>query len=109
MCILAAASKSSPTASTPLSQPRALLDHCWQDYFCVCAISWHFSTWKSTVLARGSWKKELCENGNEGSASPKHSEILSQACRSQEVLKNKKGGILFISLLQSYTLGYMRY
>lgn len=40
-------------------------------------------------------------NGHEGSADPKHSEILSQACRSHESFKNRKGGILFISLLQS--------
>lgn len=31
--------KQSQTA-TPLSQPRAVLDHAWQDYFCDCAMSW---------------------------------------------------------------------
>lgn len=39
----------------------------------------------------------MCDNGNDGSASPKHSEILSWAVRSHKVFKNKKGSISFNS------------
>lgn len=53
------------------------------------------------MLPQGSWEKGLCDKGNEGSTNPKHSEIPSQAWGSHEVFKNQKGGILFISLLQS--------
>lgn len=54
-------------------------------------------------------EKGLCDNENDGGASPKHSQILSWAGRSHKVFKNKKGSICFNSCCSLNLSGTLRY
>lgn len=69
----------------------------------------HSSTWKIPILSEGSWKKELCESGKEGSVSTKQTEIMSQATevmRSLGKKKKKQYPFYFLSAVLDFKIHY---